>query len=236
MKKTTKALLFIAASALFWGSIANAKSVRVRVLDSDLAKLPFGGTTADAFSWVDNKIAAFFDPRIKAALDRSERSAATKAMETKKAEVRSSLLEFKGQKTGLENSVVSGEFVHGAEESLVRYQEGDVDHYLLFTGGKLWKYIRALKAEGKFAARVKEHSRDFGVPSNVKSGKQGITQATWEGDKLVLTIRDLRSVYGTDLLIVVNKRNWKAADQRRKAMTKDKGPDIDPELQGILED
>ena len=236
MKKTTKTLLLIAACSLLWGSVANAKSVRVRVLDSDLAKLPFGGTTDAALAWIDGKIASSFEPRLKAALDRSDRASASQEMESKKAQVRSSLVEFKGQKTVLENSVVSGEFVHGAEESLLRYQEGNVDHYLLFTGGKLWKYIRALKAKGNFSDRVKGHSRDFGAPSNVKSSKQGITQATWEGDKLILTIRDLRNIYGTDLLIVVNKKSWRAADQRRKDKAKDKGPAIDPELQGILED
>ena len=236
MKKTIKPLLLLAAITFVWGNIANAKSVRVRVLDSDLAKLPFGGTTDDALTWVDAKISSFFDPRLKAALDRSDRTAVTKAAKAKKAQVRSSLVEFKGQKTGLENSVLSGEFVHNAEESLIRYQEGNVDHYLLFTGGKLWKYIRALKAQGKFEDRVKEHSRDFGAPSNLTSGKQGITQATWEGNKLILTIRNLRNIYGTDLLIVVNKKSWRAADERRKATAKEKGPAIDPELQGILED
>jgi len=236
MKRTNLTTIFLVFIAMLLTSVVNAKSVRVRVLDSDLSKLPFGGDTASALNWVDAKVKASFGPRLKAALDRSERAGVMKETEAKMTQVRKSLVEFKRQKTGLENSVLSGEFVHGAGESLLRYQEGNIDHYLLFSGGKLWKYIRALKAKGDFNMRVKKHSRDFGAPTGVKSNKQGITEATWAGDKLVLTIRNLRNIYGTDLLLVINKKMRTVAEQKRKDTAQDSGPAIDPELQGILED
>jgi hypothetical protein len=237
MNKTTfRISLSFTLLALLLCSVANAKSVRVRVLDSDLSKLPFGSDTQASVKWVEKKVNASFGPRLKGALDQSERAKVIKAIAAKMIEVRESMVEFKGQKTGLENSVLSDEFVHGAKESMLRYREGSVDHYLLFTDGKLWKYIRALKAEGKFGDRLKKHARDFGTPTSMKSNKGNPTEATWQGDKIVLSIRDLRSVYGTDLLIVIDQKMKTSTDKRRRENAQEKAPDIDPELQGILED
>ena len=235
MKKHLITPCLVLLCTLFIPTTLHAKSVRVRVIDSDLAKLPFGAHEASALRWVDKKIEASFEPLLNAALDRSERAAVTQKMEAKKAQVRTGRVEFKGQKTGLENSVVSGEFVHEADETVIRYRADQTDHYLFFTSGKLWKYVRALKAQGTFAQRLEKQEKDFGSPTQERFEKQLVTEATWEGDRLLVTIRDLRNIYGIDLLLVVNKKMKVVADTKRQDRAGEKNPKIDPELQGILE-
>ena len=226
------------ALALMVGSVGDlsAKSVRVRILDADLTKLPFGQDTEAVMAWVENKVRSDFGPRLKGALDRGERAQVAKEIADKVEMARKSLTEFSGKPTGLENSVLGSEFVAGAGESMIQYRQGNIDHYMLFTDGKLWKYVRALKAKGEFAERLKALAKDFGTPNGVQTQRGKPVEATWEGDRVIMQIRNQRSIYGTDLLLVIDRKMKLLAEAKRKASATDTGPRVDPELKGILED
>lgn len=217
-------------------STGEAKSVRVRVLDADLTRLPFAEGMEAAIKWVATKIRAQHAPRLQRAIDRGDRQRVNREIDAAIAKAKASHVELKGEAAGLESSVIGDEFVGGVGESLIQFRSGEVSHFLFFTDGKLWKYARGLPVKGEFQARLTRLGRDFGPPTQLVSHAGSPTGARWEGDKVDLRVTNKRPVFGADLLLISHRAMTRKAEERRKRKPVATKSQVDPELDGILDD
>ena len=237
MNLMRRPLIIIAALALIAAFTlpASARSIRVGMLDADLKNLPWGKNAKSTLKWVSWKLDVEYGPRLKRAVDKADRARLKEQKRNALKAVSKSLVHFKGKKTGLEIGLVGSEFVHGAGESVLTFKQGSRVHYFFFSKGKLWKYARALKSKGTFAQRVKALGKDFGLPSRTKMAGGQVEEATWVGDKVEMTIRNARKIYGSDLLIVSHRKLAAKAIKQRKGKKPATKPAIDPEIGDIVD-
>lgn len=245
----------LAAALLLVSPLSDARSGRVkappepaapaeRVLRLDLVApelttLPFDGDLDTALVWVRQRLDAVYGPRIKAALDTRERSRLRHAMADELRTLRDGLVSFDGSRTGYEVSIVAGEFVPGAEEQILLYREGQIDHYLFFSHGKLWKYARPLAAREPFPQRLATFLADQGEATEQtlgESDEDGVTAARWQGRRHILRLQDRRLLYSADLLVVEARAIADHIAELRGGRTADTaGGAVDPDLEDFLE-
>ena len=123
------------------------------------------------------------------------------------------IVSFDGQVTGFEASVVQGEFVAGAKESLLLFRDAGVDHYLFFSDGFLWKYARPLSPTDAFSVRASAWVRDQGEPTTRKPDESIV----WLGAGHQLRLENRRLVSASDLLVVELLESMSEVEARRKA-------------------
>ncbi len=58
-----------------------------------------------------------------------------------------SYVEFKGQRTGFESHMISDEFTHNNDESMLVWDAGKYVEYLFFIDGRFWKRLRAFRKD-----------------------------------------------------------------------------------------
>ncbi|MGM0575734.1 MAG: hypothetical protein ACQEXJ_08410 [Myxococcota bacterium] len=228
------------ASASARGATGESSSVRLSLIDSGLERVPFGGDLDEVMTWVRARLQLEYGPRLRKALDASERADIRDRMEDRLEGIRDSVAHFDGRRTGYEVSIVAGEFVAGAEESLLPFREGGVEHYLFFTHGKLWKYARSLPVEGEsFEHRYERFVSDHGRPQDVveKDARGGgVSAATWIGPEVRMHLEDRRLMYRADLLVVEDRAQAeKIAELRGGRAPREGGSEVDPDLEGFLE-
>ncbi len=218
---------------------ARAAELRLGLLDAAYDKLPFGGDLDAVMTWVRARLDATYGPRLKAALDDAERMTLRKALDDELARVRQAVIPFEGGRSGLEASIVAGEFVDGAGESVLLFKDGEVTHYLFFTQGKLYKVARAFKPAEPFGERVAAWTRDFGTPELTAATAGTDPQpetATWTGQKLRLRLAELRRLYHGDQLVIEDVALATQVDARRGGKKPGTARQMDPELEGLLDD
>lgn len=71
------------------------------------------------------------------------------------SDVKDSLVEFDGQRSRWNDSVVAGEFTHGNAESMIYFDGGSYQSYYFFIEGRLWKWVKTVDASAL-------GGRDFG--------------------------------------------------------------------------
>ena len=214
--------------------------VRPDRLGDGIAQLPFGGSTDDALKWSRKRLQKGYAPRMKAALDGNERARLREEEETRLAEIRNGILALNGQRTGYEVSVISGEYVPGVGESLMRYKDGTQDHYLFFSEGDLYKYARPMSAIGDFKDRMNRFLRDHGEETSIqrlgKGRSHDVEQVVWTGERFQVRLLNRRGLFGADLLVLEDLHLMDRVIQRRgKTPALKSRPDVEPELEDFLE-
>ena len=115
-------------------------------------------------------------------------------------QLKDSYVEFKGQKTGYNVSIVSREFAHNTGESMVVLAVGHDHDYFFFLKGKLWKHLTSLETTKPFSEFLLELTRVYGPPDSVAyrhpDTKQNPFEAVWTSPSRVLQIRS-RDDYGS---------------------------------------
>lgn len=218
-------------------------SLRLRRVDPALESLPFGGDVDKVVGWARERLEARYGPRMKSALDQRERGRFQQQMEEELEALVSRLVHFDGRRTGYEVSIVQGEFAAGAEESLLLFREGDLEHYFFFTRGVFYKYARPLKAPeggGTFDDRLSNFTSDQGeAVETVRAGDPmmgPIKEATWQDELHQLRLRDRRLLFRSDVIYVEGRAQLPDLHKNRGEGAKGgNDPAIDPDLEDFLE-
>lgn len=217
-------------------------ALRLRLIDPSLESLPFGGGVDDVLAWARVRLEERYGPRLKSALDARERAVVQQQMEDELATLKAGVVVFDGRRTGYEVSIVQGEFLPGAGESLLLFREGEQEHYFFFSHEKLWKYGRPFKATDDFALRLANFTTDQGEPTEVlRAGDPvlgPVKEATWRDAKTQLRIRDRRLMFRSDIVFVedvaalARVEESRGGDKAAAAGEKDVDPDLDDFLEG----
>jgi hypothetical protein len=197
--------------------VVQASSIRLELIDTGLLSVPFGQPFAEVMTWIDGRVSQTYEPRFATALDARERDALNHRMRQEVAELRKKVVSFDGKTTGFEASVVQGEFEVNAGEELLLFRDGNIDHYLFFSDGVLWKYARPLRATDSFATRVSQWTADQGTPSATPSAGDGFANVQWLGLDYAVRVDDRRLVSASDLLVIEWRKAHPAVQARRAA-------------------
>ncbi|MFT7582120.1 MAG: hypothetical protein ACI9MR_003802 [Myxococcota bacterium] len=243
MKSLSKFLVGAVASlcVVTWIGLSAQAAIDLRRIAPEVAELPFGEGIGGVTKWVQKRIERTYAPAIKAALDNDGRAKLRAQRDREVFEFRDGLIRFDGKRTGFEVSLVAGEYGVGSKETMLRFREHDSDHYFFFADGKFWKYARALAPEAPFANLVAKTSRDFGKPSRVDSAKADPDadarpiKAVWSSNDYTVRVADRRTVYGQDLLVVIDRRAGAGvAAARSPGAAVRTRPGLDPDLEQFL--
>ena len=220
---------------------APERALRVDLIDPALNTLPWEAALDETLVWVRKRLEVVYGPRLKKALDTRERSALRHELADEVRTLRRALVEFDGRRTGFEVSIVAGEFVPGAEEAVLHFREGSVDHYFFFTHGKLWKYARPMAAREPFPQRLGKFQSDQGEPSSLteragaEEGDEPVS-ARWRGRRLLLRLDDRRLLYGADLVVLEARAIADdIAELRGGKAPADGAGELDPDVIDFLE-
>jgi len=118
-------------------------------------------------------------------------------------------VEFRGQPTGWDVSVLSGEFRHNARQELRRHADGEVQSYFLLSEGALWKLVRQSPAsERTFDELIAQLRGAYGAPKSIETRteyRDGAAvelpeRVTWEDGTLVVQAVDMGTLYAAHLV------------------------------------
>ena len=137
------------------------------LLDAVFKELPFGKSTAEFLTALEERFAEQLKPVLRATLDSRERDGLKAKMAKALDEVKASFLEFKGQTTGYSVSVVGEEFKQNTGEALFKYAYSDNSAYFFLSGSKLWKLVVCTEAEADFASLLVKLATTYGDPTEI---------------------------------------------------------------------
>lgn len=219
---------------------AQPTNVRLDRLPDGVEDLPFGGTLEDAIKWARSRLDRAYAPKMKRALDTNERTRLQERLEGDVAGVKKSHVALDGQRSGYEVSIISGEFVPGVGESVLRFSEKQYDHYVFLSEGDLYKYAVPLPMAGTFDEQLTLLKRDHGEPTKVEhagaGGRGEVSMITWDADRYRLRVVNRRGLFRADLLVLEDLHQIDRVLQRRgNSGRTHRGIAVEPELEDFLE-
>ncbi len=196
--------------------------------------LEFGVSREKVLAFLKERIRQRYDAQVRETRDVALQERLKRAREAEIAAVGSDFVEFGGQQTGWDISVVRGEFAHGTGESMLHVQEGKEHYYFFFTKDVFYKMIRT-SVDQPMAALVEALSRVYGPPAHIEhqdpEAQSGVRLARWEQGLLGVSVEDRTRLY--QCLLV----RWvlRAADEAVRAEW-EKGRTTGPRINPIVEE
>jgi len=187
---------------------------------ADCEGLPFGGDRDAMLAFERRRVDAELRPRLAATPDIRQRDllqAEAARSVTAFAETRTA---FDGQHTGYDVSILSGEFRHGAGQSLLFRDRGRARLYFLFSQGRLWKLLVRQPAGEPFADVLAELQALYGPPTSVRERSGFADEATaavpeaaaWSDATMSVTVSDQSQLYAAYLVTWTAKGMVAGAD------------------------
>ncbi len=113
-----------------------------------------------------------------------------------------SFVEFKGQRTGFESHMISDEFTHNNNESMLVWDAGKYVEYLFFIDGRFWKRLRAFRkdsfqADISFMDFLGSLEGRFGVEGQESFDDQGnLDKVAWRDEDTYADAIDRSAFFG----------------------------------------
>lgn len=213
----------------------------IRAVDPTLGDLRFGDGWETIAKWLGKRLDKVYLPRIQRAVDGNEKARLRARRDQEIGLVQTAEIIFDGRPTGLEQSVIAGEFGEGTKESLYVYKDGENTHYFFMRSGKLWKYIRSFGEGVSFKQRLQIFQESFGPPVAVGDESDGlggmrIVSATWANVGFDFRLLDRRLFYGTDLIAIEDRSVATELLAARAAAKKAGLGGVDPSVEGFFLD
>jgi hypothetical protein len=204
-------------------------SVQTQRAISELAgKFKWGMSPEEATELVTSDIEGRYDERIKKETNAFRQDAVRQEMGEQIKRFRDSYVEFKGQKTGWDVSIVDREFAHKNNEAMMVIWEKDQRRFLFFHDSKLWKQFIAFNQENPvFAGKSFDDFADliqkrYGPASMTfrklkTSDDQTLDHLEWpaSGDYVLWAI-DLTSFYGNFCLSLFQRSQLAEIENGRR--------------------
>ena len=208
---TTGQLLRVFAILAFFSSTAGtARAADPSKLASELATIPYGAPVKLFQKYVSDRISDEYRPLIKNERNAHKRDQLKREVPEKIQSVLDTYMEFTGQKSGFDISVLSGEFRHSAGDAVM--QEGS-DRYYLFNNGRLWKVVKTVEAQTDFPTYALKLTTVFGGPDAMEfrdiEGNRPPLRVRWKIEDRVVEVADRRAEFGCYTIIVAKADMWK---------------------------
>lgn len=202
-------------------------------MDADLAGL---------LEYVQNRVRMSYKDRLLDTPGAHERDSINAEIDVRIQTVKDSQVEFKGQQTGYNVSVVAGEFAHNTTESMLVAPVGRDHDYFFFIGGKFWKLVTTDTSKTTFPAFLVNMTQKFGAPASVEyrqpKTKTQPFKAGWANPLMMMEAEE-RPDYGA---ITIRWTHRAVADKLAELRGESKPPadtvgeGLDPTILDIMKD
>ncbi len=169
----------------------------------------WGMTTEEVLAALHRQLSERAAPELGKITDVYEQTRIRKKLLADVDRVRKTRIEFNGQRTGWDVSIIEGEFLHKNGESMLHYRETDPatgreqQRFFFFVGDKLWKQFVAFNMEpykGKTfadfrAAMEARYGQGAEVKKADRDGKEKVVAVAWRAGDTYLRAIDLMKFY-----------------------------------------
>jgi len=185
-----------------------------------LGAFKFGMSKDQVLGVLAKQINEKYAEQIKRTEDIYTQDKLRKAKKEELARITKSYLEFKGQKTGWDVSIIDDQFARNTDESMLVYWENtggrNQRRFFFFFEGKLWKMFIALDSK-----QIADDQRNFKVFADSMEGRFGPglvdpTGETWSTPSLEVKAVNRLRFYDAFCLIITNPRQAEAVAASRK--------------------
>lgn len=230
MKKTLACLVVVTLLLASFGAEAAKKKKKKteEIPTSDkiaeqMGDLKWGMDKDDVFKLKKKEIEASYKPQFMKIAGAIEEDRLRTRMLDDLRKLKSSYVEFDGQNTGWEVSMIGREFTHNNAEGLMMAKMEKYDEYLFFIRGKLWKRFRAFKRDEfkglTFLEFIDRLENLFGKGKRVEKpneyGEPVLAQVEWQDGETLLRAVDNSGFYGVFCMVFINKDTLSRIDQLR---------------------
>ncbi len=207
-----------------------------------LGALPFKADLDVVVKHVDKQIRQSYADRIARTPDVAEKDRLLAEAGVRVQAIRDTYIQFTGQKTGYNVSVVASEFAHRSGESMLVMPVGRAHDYYFFMKGSLYKVVTTETTRQSFAAYLVNLTELYGKPDMVEyenpETKEAPIKARWSDSDLVLDVAS-RPDYGA-ITVRFAKREVldKVAELRgdEKPPADSAGDGLDPTILDIIKE
>jgi hypothetical protein len=195
---------------------AKKKSKKGAVVDLPAGYIPVSEGISEQMEGLQwgmsyKKIMALFEQKIRTAYAEELKGVAGDAlaedgvrtrMLREISKMKKSYVEFKGQTTGFEGHMISEEFTHNNNESMLVWDAGKYVEYLFFIDGRFWKRLRAFRKDsfktditfidflGTIEGRFQVKGREF------FDAKGNLDRVSWRNEDTFADVVDRSGFFG----------------------------------------
>lgn len=167
--------------------------------------LPWGMTYSSVIARFESQVRAAYSEQLKNSGGLVEEDRIRGNMLRDIAKLKKSYVEFKGQRTGFEGSLIENEFTHNNNESMVMWDAGKYVEYMFFFEGRFWKRLRAFRKDQinnlDFDAYVGTLQNRFGQGKEIMSADGQFVTFKWKNKDTYMTAEDRSGFYGVYCLV-----------------------------------
>ncbi|MCE9573760.1 MAG: hypothetical protein K8W52_11450 [Deltaproteobacteria bacterium] len=186
-----------------------------------LGAFKFGMTKDEVVGVLGKQIDERYAEKITATNDVNTQDKLRKEKKDELAAITKSYVEFKGQKTGWDVSIIDDQFARNTDESMLVYWENAAGknqrRFFLFFEGKLWRMFIALDSK-----KISDEQRNFATFRTIMESRFGAgaidpTGEEWKTPELAVKAIDRLRFYDAFCLVVTDPRAEKQVVDNRVA-------------------
>lgn len=179
-----------------------------------LGFLDWGASSQDVIAALKKEVDAKHADLMRELRDPMEIDKALRRKAAEFAAIEKTLVQFSGQRTGYESSLIGGDFLPDNEEAMIRVDDQDAQRYYFFKNDRLWKvlvaYSSSVSRSTPFTDFVKQVQDKYGRAiaaewSNPKAGAKAIISSSWEDPITRLVVEDRSEFFGTYCMKFLDK-------------------------------
>jgi hypothetical protein len=165
--------------------------------------IPWGKDFPTVCAWVEAALTTASRAALSSTPDQHARDRIKAQVIEDAAAFKSSWIEFTGQNTGYNVSVVSREFAHQAGEAMAVQHLGKVTDYYFFRNGALWRLVTTDASKQPFVQLLTQLNKVYGDPTSMTwsdpDKKTDPTSARWQSALLTVDA-EAHPDFGTRLI------------------------------------
>ncbi len=208
----------------------------INALRELMGAFKFGMSRDDVVKVVSKQISERYSERISNTSDVYRQDELRRKRDKEIERVRKSLIEFKGERSGWDVSIIDDQFAHRSEESMLVYWETfqgrNQRRFFFFFEGRLYKMFIALDTS---SMKLADDQKNFAFFRALMERRFGPGQAhdrgiTWQARSFRVDALDKLSFYSSFCLVIADPKQTRsllALREERKQAPKPSNPIID---------
>lgn len=157
--------------------------------------------------------------------------------------IEDSYIELKGQRSGFEVSVITGEFVQNNGEALLRVRDDVAQRFYFFIDGQFYRMVVAYNpdylAKVGFEAFVLQTARRYGKPAATEygsvRGEEELVRAVWNDGVSELRVENKKEFFATFTMTFTDARMLKRLESSKRLVGKGSQNQRDAEVSALVQ-
>ena len=177
-----------------------------------LKDLKWGISHYEVMKYLEKIIRKKYRSKISKSYDGLKADRLRREMKEKIAELKSSHVEFNGQRTGYAVTFIKDDFIQNNGETLLKFDEGARQRYFFFRYDELWKIVVSYPVfpGASFEGFIKKVKKKYGRSKKndwetPRGGGRQLVRSLWEDDKTQLILENKSAFYDCYVMKLVSR-------------------------------